>query len=189
MQTFIKKSLILLFLLSACSFTWPRQSTPSFVDSTDSSPAKTVDPQQDVEPAECAFVWANEPLPELSDDFNEALKAIQPDAEGYAQAYGENCVTNTGEVIRFHAMETDFYVKLTMKELGDKKALGDLVEDVMGVMTEFPTDETPGPQPGYVGITFETPGDELRLRFTQREAQAAIDNGLQGEELFDALYK
>lgn len=189
MRTFIKKSLVLIFLLSACNFSWPGHPFPSLVDNADSPPAKTENPQQDIEPVECAFVWANKPLPELSDDFNEALKVVQSDAEGYAQAYGENCVTNAGEVIRFHAMETDFYINLKVDDLGDKKALGNLVEDVMGAMTEFPTDETPGPQPGYISITFEASGDELRLRFTQINVQAAIDNGLQGEELFDALNK
>jgi hypothetical protein len=55
------------------------------------------------------------------------------------------------------------------------------------VVSEFPVEETPGSQSGYVGITFEAPGDELRLWFTQLEAQAAIDSGLRGEELFNIL--
>jgi hypothetical protein len=55
------------------------------------------------------------------------------------------------------------------------------------MVEQFPVEETPGPQPGYVGITFQAPGDEVRMWFTQLEAQAAIDNGLQGEELYLAL--
>jgi hypothetical protein len=38
-----------------------------------------------------------------------------------------------------------------------------------------------------VGITFEAPADELRLWFTRRDAEAALENGLRGEELFNAL--
>ena len=136
---------------------------------------------------ECAFMWANDPLPELSNDFDAALKVIQSKAEGYAQAYGENCVTNEGKVVRFLAMETDFYITLKVENLEDKQILGKLIEQTMEVLADFPTDETPGPQPGYIGITFETPGDSLRLWVMRTEVEIALENGLQGEELFNAL--
>jgi len=63
----------------------------------------------------------------------------------------------------------------------------ELIEQVLSTVAEFPPEETPDPQPGYVGITFEAPGDELRLWFTQTDAKTAIENGLQGKELFNAL--
>jgi hypothetical protein len=131
-------------------------------------------------------MWANESLPELSNDFNQALQDIAG-AEGYAQAYGENCVTNEGEVLRFLAMETDFYVTLKVDDLENKQVLGKLVEQVMEVLAEFPTDETPGPQPGYVGITFETSRDSLRLWIMRNEIETALADGLRGAELFIAL--
>jgi len=148
---------------------------------------ETVEPAQVNESAPCAFVWANDSLPELSEAFDKALKEIQTQAEGYAKAYGENCVTEQGEVVRFLAMETDFYITLKVESLENKQALGELSEQVMAVLAEFPTDETPGPQPGYIGITFEAPGDSLRIWFTRTNAKIALENGLQGEELFNAL--
>ena len=175
MRTFIIRLVTPIILLSACNFPRLRQPFP---------PAES---PQDYLSTECAFVWANEPLPELSDDFNESMKAIHPNVEGYAQAYGENCVTNEGEVVRFLAMETDYHITFKVDNLGDKKMLGNYIEEIMSVLTEFPPDETPGPQPGYIGITFEAQKEELRLWFTQTEAQTAIDDGLQGKALFDAL--
>ena len=175
MRAFLIRLIIPLFLLNACNLLRPGQLIPSMESS------------QDYDSTECAFVWANEPLPELSDDFNQALQNTLKDAEGYAQAYGENCITDKGEVIRFLAMETDYYITLQVENLDEKQILGELIEKVMEVMAEFPTDETPGPQSGYIGITFKAPRDEIRLWFTQTEAQTAIDNGLQRKALFDAL--
>jgi hypothetical protein len=175
MRTFLYKSIITLFLLSACNLLMPGQLIP-FRETS-----------QDFSTTECAFMWANEALPELSEDFNQALQNTLADAEGYAQAYGENCVTNDGEVIRFLAMETDFYITLKVESIDEKQLLGELVEQAMVVLAEFPTEETPGPQPGYIGIIFETPGDSLRLWVMVIEVESALEDGLQGEELFDTL--
>ena len=183
MRYLFRSSVVFLILLSACYFPGPEQ---TIVPET--APAKPTDtPAQDVPYTECGFVWAREPLAELSKEFDTALKAVQPQASGYAEAYGENCLNNQGEVVRFVAMETDFYVTLKVRDLEDKQILGELIEQVLAAVSEFPVNETPGPQPGTVGITFEAPGDELRLRFTQLEAQAAIDKGLRDEELFNSL--
>ena len=154
----------------------------------DEAPApQTVGPTQDYEAVECAYMWANNPLPELSDDFNKILKDMQPQASGYAEAYGENCIDNEGNIVHFLPMETDFHVTLKVNNLEDKQALGELIEQVLAVVAKFPKEETPGPQPGYVGITFEAPTDELRLWFTQMDAETAIESGAKGEALFNAL--
>ena len=183
MRYLFKSSVVLLILLSACNFPGTEQ---TIVPET--APAKpTETPAQDVPYTECGFVWAREPLAELSKEFDAALKAVQPQASGYAEAYGENCLNNQGEVVRFVAMETDFYVTLRVRDLEDKQILGESIEQVLAAVSEFPIEQTPGPQPGYVGITFEAPDDKLRMWFTQLEAQAAIDKGLQGEELFNSL--
>ena len=182
--------LVIIFLFNACNFPVQGQTVPGTDAGLNITPtAQVVPPPQNNESVECAFVWANDPLPELSEAFNKALKEIQSDAEGYAQAYGENCVTAQGEVVRFLAMETDFYITLNVENLEDRQALGDGVEQVMEVMAEFPTDETPGPQPGYIGITFEATGDSLRLWIMRAEIETALANGLRGEELFNAMQK
>ena len=179
---------LVLILLGACNFPKPGQSVPALTVAPNTAPAsETVEPAQDYGSAECAFMWANEPLPELSNEFNQTLQGVLPEAEGYAQAYGENCVTNQGNVVRFLAMETDFYITIQVENLEDRPALGKSIEQVMGILANFPTEETPGPQPGYIGITFETPNDSLRLWAMRTEAESALENGLQGSDLFDAL--
>jgi len=132
-------------------------------------------------------MWANDPLPELSAEFNRTLQTALPNAEGYAEAFGENCVTETGEVARFLAMQTDYHLTLMVDDLEDRQALGELVENVMDVLAGFPTEETPGPQPGYIGITFESPEDSFRLWVMRTNVEAALKSGMRGEELFNAI--
>ena len=190
MRTLIQKIICIpiIFLLVACNF--PRTGgtvRPSSETTVEAGMQQTIEPTQDYESAACGFMWANNPLPELSDDFDKALKEVQPQASGYVEAYGENCIDNEGNIVRFLTMGTDFHIMLKVTDLEDKQALGELIEQVLAVVAKFPTEDTPGPRPGYVGITFETPTDELRLWFTQTDGEMAIENGLQGEELFNAL--
>lgn len=176
MRSLLKFSFLLLLLLSACNL--PAPGTPAPGQPTDAT-------EEDY--TECGFVWAREPLEELSKEFDAALKAVEPGASGRAEAYGENCLNNQGEVVRFLAMETDFYATLQVEQLQDRQVLGGLLEQVLSVVAQFPVEETPGPQPGYVSVTFEAPTDALHLSFPQREAEAALENGLRGAALFDAL--
>lgn len=190
MRTLILKTICIpiVCLLTACNL--PRTGTPApaLTVIPDEAPvSQTVEPTQDYESVDCAYMWANGPLPELSDDFDKALKEAQPQASGYAEAYGENCIDGEGKIVRFLTMETDFHIALKVNDLEDKQALGKLIEQVLAVVAKFPLEDTPGPQPGYVGITFEAPTDELRLWFTQIDGESAIENGLQGEELFNTL--
>ena len=190
MRTLILKTICIpiIFLLSACNFPRTGAPAPALTVVPDEAPApQTVGPTQDYEAVECAYMWANNPLPELSDNFNKVLKDVQPQANGYAEAYGENCIDNEGNIVRFLTMETDFYIMLKVDDLEDKQALGELIEQVLAVVAKFPKEDTPGPQPGYVGITFEAPTDELHLWFTQTDGETAIKNGLKGEELFNTL--
>lgn len=189
MRNFVRFSVWLLFLLNACDARSPDKAveftlipaTETAVQAMDTTPAADAY-------AGCGYAWASEPLVELSRDFEKALiEEVQPQANGYAEAYGENCVNNQGEVIRFLAMETDFYISLQVEDLGDKQAMGEMVEQVLILLSAFPVEETPGPQPGYVGITFETPDDNLRMWFRQVDAETAWENGLRGEELFNVL--
>jgi hypothetical protein len=181
MRTLNKFFFLFLLFLSACNL-------PIAGTTSEPAPGQPTDaPSEDYNYTECGFVWSREPLEQLSKEFDAALKTVEPGAGGRAEAYGENCLNNRGKVVRFLAMETDFYVLLKVEQLQDKQALGNLLEEVLSVVAQFPVEETPGPQPGYVGVTFEAPTDELRLWFPQREAEAALENGLRGAELFEAL--
>lgn len=188
MNALVKISVLLVFLLCACNFPSPGEPPPGPTPLPDAAPAPVTEPPaQDGSSTDCAFVWARQPLADLSLEFDESIKGTLPQASGSAEAYGENCINAQGEVVRFLAMETDYYVTLTVDDLKDKQALGEAIAKVLQVLANFPVGETPGPQPGYVGITFETSAEELRLWFTRRDAEAALENGLRGEELFNAL--
>jgi len=190
MQTIFQltTSILILFLLGSCRLSGIGQSLPEPAENPNTAPATvTVEPSQDDQSVNCAFMWAKKPLPELSESFDPTLKEALPNAQGYAEAYGENCVTETGEIAQFLAMETDFHITLRVEDLDDQQTLGKLIEDVMTVLAKFPPQDTPGPQPGYVGLTFEAPNDSLRLWVMRTDIEAALENGLQGEELFIAL--
>jgi len=187
MRFIIKLSLLLPLLLSACNF--PALGTTAVPLITDTAPARSTDtPTQEFSSTECGFIWARETLEDLSKEFDAALKALDSKASGRAEAYGENCLNDQGEVVRFLAMETDFYVTLKVDSVTEKQILGELLEQVIRVVAHFPVETTPGPQPGYVGIDFEGPGgDALHLWFPQSEGESALQNGLRGEDLLGAL--
>ena len=189
MRTFILKTtgILIISLLNACNFPGTGVSAPPSETTVEAGVQQTVEPTQDYESTDCGFMWASNPLPELSGDFDKALKQVQPQASGYAEAYGENCIDNEGNVVRFLTMETDFHITLKVNDLEDKQVLGKLIEQVLAVVATYSPEETPGPQSGYVGITFEAPTDKIRLWFTQKDGEAAIESGLRGEELFNAL--
>ena len=179
---------LVISLLSACNLPGTGVPAPPSSESTsEAGTRQTIEPTQDYESTACGFMWASNPLPELSDDFDKALKEVQPQASGYAEAYGENCIDNDGNVVHFLTMETDFHVTIKVNDLKEMQLLGKLTEKVLAVIAQFPPEDTPGPQPGYVGITFQAPMGELSLWFTQTDGETAIENGLQGEELFNAL--
>jgi len=181
-------SILTIFLLSSCGLSSNGQSTFELTDTPNVAPATiTVEPTQNDQAVDCAFMWAKKPLPDLSESFDQALKEALPNTGGYAEAYGENCVTETGEIARFLAMETDFHITLSVEDLDDHQTLGKLIEDVMTVLAAFSTEDTPGPRPGYVGLTFETSNDSLRLWVMRTDIEAALEKGLQGEELFTTL--
>ncbi|NOY98077.1 MAG: hypothetical protein GXP40_02590 [Chloroflexi bacterium] len=135
----------------------------------------------------CYFVWARQPLPELSGQVQQAVQSIQPQAAARAEAYGENCVDENGDIVYFAAKETDFYVTLEVDGLKDESALGERLEDVLTALEAFPSDETPGPQPGYISVTFQSAEEALRLRFTEIQVIEFRQQGLRGVDLFKAL--
>jgi hypothetical protein len=178
-------------VLNACTFPvlFQVSPTPTVPTATQKFPAitETIISTQDSTDSACYFNWAKKALPELSKKFEEALKDVSLQADGYAEAYGENCINQDNEVVYFAAMETDFYITLNVEDLEDKQVLGDLIEEVFTVMEKFPAEETPGPQPGYVGITFEASDDSIYIWVMRTEVESALENGLQGAELINSL--
>jgi hypothetical protein len=171
-------------LLSGCSLPWP-------ATNSEITPLPTVAPLPEIVSPEpvCGYVWARQPLPELSSKVEESLRrAGLPIALARAEAYGENCVDENGHVVYFITKETDFRIILEVYSLSDEAELGRLLDTTLAELDEFPPGETPGPLPGYVGISFmEFGGKELNLWFTVARANELRQQGLGGVELLIQL--
>jgi hypothetical protein len=141
-----------------------------------------------------SMAWNSHRLEELSEQVQGALaEAGLVGAQGHAEAFGEDWYEQAGDagasptVCNFSIMETDFYVTLPVDDLADLDGLGAQVAQVLAVLDGFPTEETPGSQPGYVEIVFASEGEGDRLRFSVAEAAQVRERGLAGAELLGAL--
>jgi len=112
----------------------------------------------------CAFVEATQNLPDLTAQIDQALKELQPDASGRAEAFGENCVYASSNQSTFTAMETDFYFIVNAKNLNDDKELGTWIVNAMKIVDALPSGSISGPQAGFVEFTFKTKDDQKTLR-------------------------
>lgn len=177
--------LLLTLILGACS---RGIATPQTLPSQIPTEASPPPPTEDTSSTQCGYQWAYESLPELTAQFDEAVKALIPNSSSHATAYGENCVGSDGQVIRFLAMETDFYVIVTVETLEDYEAFGNWIHDVMQVVDGFPPENLAGPQPGFVEFRFEKSFSEnISLRVPIREYNETA-GGKIGEELFHLFF-
>jgi hypothetical protein len=169
--------LVLTLLLAACNIPLSLQNLVHY------TPTGT--PSQ--EP--CSLNWATQPLPELSSRVHAALESKRlTDVRVVAEAYGENCsVARTNQSVSFTALETDFHLTVPVKDLKDRDQMGSLLESILVILDGFPPSSNPGPQPGYIGITFQAGSNELHLWFTEIAGKSARTQGLHGAALFDKL--
>jgi len=138
---------------------------------------------------DCGYQWAYDNLPDLTEQLDQAIKALSPEATSHATAFGENCVAPDGQVVKFLAMETDFYVTLTVVDLNDHEAFGNWIAQVMQIVNGFPPGILSGPNSGFVEFRFEKSQSEsigVRVPIQQYNETA---NGKTGEELFQMFYK
>ena len=112
----------------------------------------------------CAFVEATQNLPDVTSQVDQAIKQLQPDANGRAEAYGENCVYASSGQSTFSAMETDFYITVNVQNLNDSNELGTWIVNTMKIIDAVPPDSIAGPQAGFVEFTFKTTDDQKNLR-------------------------
>lgn len=134
----------------------------------------------------CGYQWAYKNAPELTSSFDEAVKALNPDASGRVEFYGEDCIFHDG-TSTFGAMETDFYVRLQVGSLNKEEDFGNWVVQVMEIVTKIPREDLSGNY-GFVEFWFEKSEAEhivFRVPIQQyiNEAQ-----GESGAELFKMFY-
>lgn len=178
--------LISLLFLGACR--------PAIHDRTD-DPIETGDVDSSVNTAltpvapyeGCGWQWATQYLGPLSTQVQLALENAGISVVSvHAQVFGENCLSSENEILYFAPMETDFEISVTVEDLSDTNSLGNLLEAILVVLDSFPPEETPGPQPGLIGIEFINGSEHLWIRLTVAESIAIRSLGLHGSDLLKA---
>ena len=141
--------------------------------------------------SQCYFTWATQNLPELTTQIEAAIKAARlTGVSARAEAYGENCIDpQTNKPVSFGTMETDFHITAKVDDLSNKDELGNLLEKILVVLDGFPVGKIPGPQPGYINVSFQSASGELNLMFIVTAGKSAREQGLHGAALFDELQK
>jgi hypothetical protein len=172
--------LLLAFLLPGCNF--PRETADYGSTPVSDTPGSN---------QPCYYSWATQSLPELSAQVQAAMEAANlTGIRVIAEAYGENCYdSQTNLPVHFSAMETDFRVSIEVSTLSDTDLLGNLLEQILNVLDEFPPEMTPGPQPGYIGVRFVLGEEEINLWFTELDGKTARMQGIHGVDLFEELQK
>ena len=132
----------------------------------------------------CTYQWAQQPLPELSDQFLRSVQEIQPAAQANAFAFGENCIHSDGTA-DFLPIETDFNISLPVGDATDAAELGGWVVEIMQAVDYLPPDQIAGPRPGRVSITFAN-GQQEELSF-YIDQYRALPGGLSPAEIYRTL--
>ena len=137
-------------------------------------------------PGQCYYNWAYEELPDISAEFQTAVRTVVPEAEARATAFGENCVYQDGSAT-FGAMETDFYVVISVSDLTDNETLGTLIEKIIPILDGFTPPRVPGPKEGFVEFTFRNGENQRVLRVPIPLGRQLREQGLRGAELIGAI--
>ena len=145
----------------------------------------TATPTVAPESESCGYMWASQNLTDLTLDLQAVIKNLQPEAQAYAFAFGEDCVYQDGHRT-FIAMETDFNVTLPVTDLADENDLGEWIVKTMEVIGDLPPEKIVGPRPGRVTMIFTTGTDQKFVTFYIDKYQA-LDPGLSGAEIYQAL--
>lgn len=113
----------------------------------------------------CGYQWVyDEDLPELANNFEHSIQALQPQAQAYVYAFGERCVLTDGSA-DFIIMETDFDITIPVSNVYKEAALGGWIKKVMQVIENIATKHILGQRPGRVTIVFRSGDDEQRVAF------------------------
>jgi len=145
----------------------------------------SVTPIADTTYGGCGYQWAYNDLPELTAQFDQAVKDLIPNSNSHATAFGENCLGNDGQVLKFLAKETDFYVLVSVETVDDYETFGTWIAQVMQVVNDVSTDET---NQGFVEFRFEkSPAETIGVRVPIQQYNDSA-NGITGENLFRMFY-
>lgn len=139
------------------------------------------------QPGNCAYQWAVQTAPELTEAFDAAVKALNAEASGTVEYFGEDCRYADGTTT-FGAMQADFRVRLPVEDLSKEEDFGNWVAQVMGYVTQIPREDLQAPNYGFVEFWFEK--DETGHIVFRVPIQKYLDEaqGMSGAELFRLFY-
>jgi hypothetical protein len=152
------------------------------------APGETNAPTNVTVVEQCAFVEGRQQLSDVSDRISARMKEAQfPLMNVRAEAYGENCIASDGHLVRFAARETDYYFTISVTDLENQEDLGNLLDNLLEILKLFPIENTPGPNPGYISVVFQSPSKSQNLWFTRQHASDLISQGINGTTLYRDL--
>ena len=143
--------------------------------------------QGDGVPPACGYAWGSKPLPELTQQWQEAITNMQVNSlNTYAQAYGENCIDAKGNVMGFSPMRTEFYTTILIDNHVDAEAMSGLVKQVFAALETIPPQKRAGAE--YIAyISFKADEWKRSTWFTIHSIKDALERGLTGEEFLASL--
>ncbi len=128
----------------------------------------------------CAFMWAHQDLPEITNAAQAAFNKAKLDNINVirADAYGETCGS------RFMAMTTDFYLSAEVDNFRDTEAIGDIIRDAYNMLLALDV-ELPA-RHGYLDIEFTANGEPKRFRAMFSQIKSAVESEATGAALIKA---
>lgn len=134
----------------------------------------------------CAFTWAYKDLPDISANFESAVQAVLPEASAHATAFGEDCIAADGSA-SFSAIETDFYVIISVADINNEEMLGHLITQILPILDNFAIGSVPGSQEGFVEFTFQAGENQRVIRVPIPLGRELHEQNLQGADVIRAL--
>jgi len=136
---------------------------------------------------QCGGMYLTELYP-LSWIIDDAIKTLDPNAEGWAEAVGQGCIADDGKSY-FHAFGIWFYIDKPTPDLKDYEALGSWIVDVMNLLDTIPRNEyTINAESTIVNFRFYVGTSELLDVRVPIKKYLTEANGKSGEELFRIFY-
>ncbi|HKP51203.1 MAG TPA: hypothetical protein VJ183_00980 [Chloroflexia bacterium] len=125
----------------------------------------------------------NSPVAPLQATIKAGLEAENVKVDDLqVQGEGETCANRSGPENNFCCMSTPITISLPVDDLKDREALGNVLGKVLKVF--YGADDY---RSGKVNVTFVASGGQEQLGFVGYAGQQALDKGLSGAALLDAL--
>jgi hypothetical protein len=192
MQRYRLMSIILLMLAAACTpmnqfFSHIQLTlTPEalFIPTATDSP--TLIPANVELPQPCYFNWATRERPELSQQIETALEESGlTGVTVIASDYGENCITYETNVVQsFGAMETDFYITLSVEKT-DLAIINAQAFKLMTVFKDIWSDDNPTGASSKMELTFVAENGEVMLSSDYDFLMGLVQQHPEGQNLLN----